>query len=103
MNLMGREGYASTCALPTTGIVSAGLILDDTDLAKRIEQGRLAGLDPESARKLANAASLEYIQREFRTNGVTMTWSTDRGWEFSISAINYLDIRDSINATTAAT
>ena len=88
---------------PTTGIVSAGLILDDTDLAKRIEQGRLAGLDPESARKLANAASLEYIQREFRTNGVTMTWSTDRGWEFSISAINYLDIRDSINATTAAT
>ena len=55
------------------------------------------------ARKLANAASLEYIQREFRTNGVTMTWSTDRGWEFSVSAINYLDIRDSINATTAAT
>ena len=88
---------------PTTGLVSAGLILDDTDVAKRIEQGRLAGLDPESARKLANAASLEYIQREFRTTGVTLTWSTDRGWEFAIAAINYLDIRDSVNATAAAT
>ena len=87
---------------PTTGIVSAGLILDDTDIAKRLAQARLAGLDSESARKLANAASLEYIQTEFRTSGVTLTWSTDRGWEFAVSAINYLDIRDSTNATTAA-
>ena len=86
---------------PTTGIVSAGLILDETDIAKRIEQGRLAGLDEASAQKLAVAAAQEYIQREFRTTKLTLNWS-DGGWEVNIAAINFLDIRDAINATEAA-
>ena len=42
---------------PTTGLVSPGLILDETDVGKRIEQGRLAGLDADSAQKLAIASA----------------------------------------------
>jgi hypothetical protein len=88
---------------PTTGLVSSGLILDETDIGKRVEQGRLAGFDAESSRKLAIAASLESIQREFRTVTHTLTWTADPGgWEISVAAINFLDIRDSINATEAA-
>ena len=87
---------------PITGIVSAGLILDETDIAKRIEQGRIAGLDPDSSRKLAAASASQYLQREFRTQKVTLTWS-DGGWEVDIGGINFLDIRDSVNATNAAT
>jgi hypothetical protein len=33
----------------------------------------------------------------------TLTWTADPGgWEISVAAINFLDIRDSINATEAA-
>ena len=71
------------------------------DIAKRIEQGRLAGLDEDSAQKLAIAAAQEYIQREFRTTKLTLNWS-DGGWEVNVAAINFLDIRDAINATEAA-
>jgi hypothetical protein len=88
---------------PVTGIVSAGLILDETDIAKRIEQGRLAGLSPEDARTLAEVSISQYLQREFRTTKVTLTFSTGDGWEVQVGGINFLDIRDSVNATSAAT
>lgn len=88
---------------PTTGLISSGLILAETDIGKRIEQGRLAGFDEDSARKLAIASSLESIQREFRTSGLTLNWSAEPGgWEATVSGINFLDVRDSINATEAA-
>jgi hypothetical protein len=88
---------------PVTGIVSAGLILDETDIAKRIEQGRLAGLSPDDARTLAEVSISQYLQREFRTTKVTLTFSTGDGWEVQVGGINFLDIRDSVNATSAAT
>lgn len=83
---------------PITGIVSAGLILDETDLGKRIEQGRLAGLDPESARKLAIAASTQYLQTEFRTQKIMLDFDDGTGWSIDIAGINFLDVRDAINA-----
>lgn len=83
---------------PITGIVSAGLILDETDLAKRIEQGRLAGLDPDSARKLAVASSTQYLQREFRTQKIQLDFDSDTGWSIDIAGINFLDVRDAVNA-----
>lgn len=86
---------------PTTGVVSSGLILDSADLGARLEQARQIGLDPATAVLLAGAASSEYLQKEFRTRTVTATFDADAGWDFTISAINYLDVRDSIQITTA--
>lgn len=87
---------------PALGIVGAGLILDEVDLGKRIEQGRLAGFDDESSKLVADASATQYIQKEFRTTKVGIHFTADAGYEFKIYAINFLDIRDSIAATESA-
>jgi hypothetical protein len=86
---------------PTTGVVSSGLILAETSVATRVKQARLAGLDEESATKIGIAAASQYIQSEFRTKQLTMAWSSSSGWDMSIGAINYLDVRDSVQITDA--
>jgi hypothetical protein len=86
---------------PTTGVVSSGLILAEASVATRIRQARHAGLDEGAARKIGFAAASQYIQREFRTSRITMIWSENSGWEMSVGAINYLDVRDSIQITDA--
>jgi len=50
----------------------------------------------ELATNIADAMASQYIQKEFRVSKLTMTWAHDRGWEFEIHAINYLDVRHAV-------
>lgn len=53
-----------------------------------------AGVSPAAA-ALAAAASLSpKLQKQYRTERVIFGWDHQKGWEFEISGINYLDVRD---------
>lgn len=88
---------------PATGLVSTALILAEGGEFERVEQARLAGLPVDIAAKYARAAASQYVQREFRTRIVTWTWSTNDGWDCAVQAVNYLDVRDSIQVTETRT
>lgn len=86
---------------PTSGVISSGMILSETTLFNRIEAARKAGFSVENAIKLASASASEYIQREFRTRTITWVWGVDNGFDLSIDAINYLDVRDAVQLVDA--
>ncbi|HVI04114.1 MAG TPA: hypothetical protein VM869_35730 [Enhygromyxa sp.] len=88
-------------ANPTSGVISSGMILAETSIAVRREAARRAGFDVETASMLAIAGSSQYLQREFRVQTVTWVWGAESGFDLSIQAINYLDVRDSVQITDA--
>jgi len=88
---------------PANGLISTALILAEGAQFEKLEQARLAGLPIELAAKYAAAATSQYIQREFRTRIITWTWSVRDGWDAAINAINFLDVRDSIQVTETRT
>jgi hypothetical protein len=88
---------------PASGLISTALILAEGGQFEKLEQARLAGLPIDVAAKYAAAASTQYIQREFRTRIVTWTWSVTDGWDAAIQAVNFLDVRDSIQVTETRT
>lgn len=57
-----------------------------------------AGVDPDFATGVAAALQNAYLQREFRIQEINWDWNYDSGWGYSVRAINYIDVRDSLQA-----
>lgn len=60
------------------------------------EQMIASGIRPDLARAVAKAAKSRNIQQEFRTQKLLMSYDRDRGWQFEIHAINYIDVRNAV-------
>lgn len=77
-----------------TGKVSSHTAFSAAAPATKIESMVRAGVRRDLATEIANASASQWIQSEFRTQRVGLSFSNDAGWNFEISAINYLDIRN---------
>ncbi len=85
-------------ALPEADRMSDPTAFEDTLGPARVSQILKAtpSIPNELATNIADAMASSYIQKEFRVSKLTMTWAHDRGWEFEIHAINYLDVRHAV-------
>jgi hypothetical protein len=89
-----------------TGQVNESAFLSSASIGERIAAGITAGLDERAAQAFAIAQSSPALQSEFRTRQITWTWDgtgDQGGWSSRIEAINYLDVRDSIQVTDTRT
>lgn len=81
-------------ALVEEGQVSAYTLFtaasDEQRIAAMVEQG----ISRPIATMAAQAMSNDFIQREFRTQRVMVSWNYQSGWEFEVHGINYLDVRN---------
>lgn len=64
----------------------------------RSELMQRAGIRSDLADEIAKAMGNQFIQKEFRVQKNIMTWAHSRGWEFEVHAINFLDIRQSVQS-----
>ena len=55
-----------------------------------------AGIRPDIAGSIAAAAKSQNLQREFRTQKVTIQYNHNSGFAFEIEAINYIDVRNAV-------
>ncbi len=85
-------------ALPEADRMSDPTAFEDTLGPARVSQ--ILKVSPsipnELATNIADAMASPFIQKEFRVSKLTMTWAHDRGWEFEIHALNYLDVRHAV-------
>jgi hypothetical protein len=85
-------------ALPEADRVSDPTSFQNTLGPSRVSQILKAtpSIPTELATNIADAMASKFIQEEFRVSKLTMTWAHDRGWEFEIHALNYLDVRHAV-------
>lgn len=85
-------------ARPENAQVSEPTLFEDKLGPARVAQIVLTNpsISQDLAKDVADAMESQYIQKEFRVSKLTMTWAHDRGWEFEIHALNYLDIRHAV-------
>lgn len=79
---------------PTTGQMTADMMFEKQSLDARVLWFQQAGLPPSSAAAAAAASSSQKLQKEYRTQTISYSFSKSSGWSLSIEAINYLDVRD---------
>lgn len=60
-----------------------------------------AGYNRQLASAIAASSVNPAVQKEFRTQEVDYNWDYSRGWDFRIQAINYLDVRNSIDTNNS--
>jgi len=63
---------------------------------------QIAGIRQDLADEIALAMTNQFVQKEFRVQKNIMTWAHTNGWEFEVHAINFLDIRNSVEADSNA-
>lgn len=85
-------------ALVESGQVSAHTLFTsagpDARIASMVERGI-----PEAAATLAaTAMDNPFLQTVFRASRIQWQWANDSGWEATVEAINYLDVRDSTSS-----
>ena len=80
------------------GRVSAHTLFTNATLEQRVRSMFAQGVPKDVALQAAQAMDNPFVQNEFRCQAVNMSWSNTTGWEFQIKAINYLDVRDSVQA-----
>ena len=85
-------------ALPEADRMSDPTAFEDTLGPSRVSKILKAtpAIPNELATDIADAMASQYIQKEFRVSKLTMTWAHNRGWEFEIHALNYLDVRHAV-------
>lgn len=66
--------------------------------ADRLQAMLDIGIPPNVASFAVTALESPFIQTEFRTQRVNISWDHNSGFEFQIDAINFLDVRDSVQA-----
>lgn len=77
------------------GRVAQHTLLAGLAPAAQSEEMVRRGIRKDVADQIAQAGTSQYVQTEYRTQKLIMNYDKDRGHEFEIHAINYLDIRNS--------
>lgn len=83
------------------GRVAAHTLFTSASLQQRVRSMVSRGVPNNVAQRAAQAMDNPFVQKEFRTQTVNLSWTTgggQGGWEFQIQGINYLDVRDSIQS-----
>lgn len=81
---------------PDIGVVQTPGLLRSLALDQRVQVYVAAGLNIVAATQAALAADSPALQDFFRVRSVGIDWQYDRGFEFEIDAINYLDVRNAV-------
>ena len=81
-----------------SGLVNAHTLFTSGTAHQRAVSMIERGIPRDVATQAALAMDNSFVQQEFRTQSVNMSWSNTGGWEFQCRAINYLDVRDSVQA-----
>lgn len=85
-------------ALVDTGQVSAHTLFTSAGPDSRVASMIARGIPPAAATLAAAAMDNPFIQTTFRTQRIQWQWDNDAGWEATVEAINYLDVRDSTSS-----
>lgn len=78
------------------GRVSATTLFQGGTFEQQVERMLAVGVPQSAAIQAGQALENPFLQTEFRTQTVSASWTNTNGWEMQITAINYLDIRDSV-------
>ena len=78
--------------------VSSATLLEAETTERAADTMIAAGVRPDVARAIAAAARAEHLQTEFRSKTLMMNYSEGK-WDFELKAINYLDVRHSLEST----
>ena len=81
-----------------TGRVAAHTLFSNSSLQQRVKSMVERGIPADVAFIAGTAMDNPFVQNEFRCQKVNLSWVNNNGWEFQCMAINYLDVRDSVQA-----
>lgn len=80
------------------GKVSQHMVFSNSTSARKRESMIRDGIRPDVAEQIALAYESQFIQSEFRSQKISMTFDFKTGWEFEVSLVNFIDIRNSAEA-----
>ena len=80
---------------PELGKHAAHTLFTSYSPDERVEAMTAIGIPVNVALFAVAAMSNPFLQTDFRTQRVVVSWDHNSGFEFQVSAINYLDVRDS--------